>query len=103
MRFYEDVLGFVPITSPLERGGSGRLWWYRCGESELHLALVPDFTPHVRPHAAIRIRNLPAFRERLRRHGIETKLDYSYVGCWRIYLVDPWGNRLEFIEPLGLE
>ena len=36
----------------------------------------------------------------LKGHGIEPKLDYSYKGHWRIYVVDPWNNRLEFIEPL---
>ncbi len=99
-RYYEQVLGFVPVASPLESGGSGNLWWYQCGDSELHVALVPDFTPSVRPHVAIRIRNLPAFRERLKQHGIEPRVDYSYRGSWRIYVVDPWNNRLEFIEPL---
>ena len=99
-RFYEDVLGFVPVASPLESGGSGNLWWYECGASELHVACIPDYRAHVRPHAAIRITDLPAFRARLARHGIEPKLDYSYVGCWRIYVVDPWNNRLEFIAQL---
>lgn len=99
-RFYEDVLGFDPVESPLESAGSGNLWWYSCGASELHVSLVPDYRANVRPHVAISIRDLPAFRERLRGHGIETKLDFSYTGSWRIYIVDPWNNRLEFIEPL---
>lgn len=99
-RYYEEVLGFVPITSPLESSGSGNLWWYSCGDAELHVSLVPDYRAHVRPHAAIRVRDLPALRERLRGHGIETRLDFSYSGCWRIYVVDPWDNRLEFIAPL---
>ena len=99
-RFYEEVLGFVPLTSPLESSGSGNLWWYECGDAEFHVALVPDYQPHRRPHAAIRVRDLPALRARLAQHGIEPKLDYSYRGSWRIYVVDPWENRLEFIEPL---
>ena len=98
--FYEEVLGFKELDSPLESSGSGNLWWYACGDSEFHVALVDDHQPHVRPHAAIRIQNLPALRERLARHGIEPKLDYSYRGSWRIYVVDPWNNRIEFIEPL---
>ncbi|MGH2366828.1 MAG: VOC family protein [Chloroflexota bacterium] len=98
--FYEQVLGFVPLASPLETGGSGNLWWYECGESEFHISLAPDYHAHVRPHVAIRIKNLPAFRERLQRHGIETQLNFSYADAWRIYLVDPWNNRLEFIERL---
>ncbi|HEX2033975.1 MAG TPA: VOC family protein [Chloroflexota bacterium] len=99
-RFYEEVLGFVPLASPLESGGSGNLWWYECGSSELHIALVADYRPNVRPHVAIRVKDLPAYRERLRRHGIETRLNFGYAGSWRIYIVDPWNNRLEFIEPL---
>jgi catechol 2,3-dioxygenase-like lactoylglutathione lyase family enzyme len=99
-QFYEEVLGFVPVASPLESGGSGNLWWYECGASELHVALVPDYQANVRPHVAIRVTDLPALRERLRRHGIETTLNYSYRGHWRIYVVDPWHNRLEFIAQL---
>ncbi len=99
-RYYEDVLGFVPVASPLESAGSGNLWWYECGQSELHVSLVADYQANIRPHVAISIRELPAYRERLKRHGIEPKLDYSYKGHWRIYIVDPWNNRLEFIEPI---
>jgi catechol 2,3-dioxygenase-like lactoylglutathione lyase family enzyme len=99
-RFYEDVFGFVPLSSPLESSPSGNLWWYECGNAEFHIALLADFQAHVRPHAAISIRDLPAFRERLERHGIAPKLDYSYKGHWRIYVVDPWNNRLEFISQL---
>jgi hypothetical protein len=99
-RFYEDVLGFVPLSSPLESSGSGNLWWYECGNAEFHVSLVPDYQAHVRPHAAITIKDLPAFRDRLKKHGIEPRLDYSYRGSWRIYVVDPWNNRIEFIEKL---
>jgi catechol 2,3-dioxygenase-like lactoylglutathione lyase family enzyme len=99
-RFYEEVLGFKPLSSPLESSGDGSLWWYECGSSEFHVAMVAEHTPHWRPHAAIRVQNLPALRERLKRHGIEPKLDYSYKGHWRIYVLDPWNNRIEFIEPL---
>jgi len=99
-RYYEDVIGFVPLASPLESSGSGNLWWYACGASEFHVSLVPDYRANVRPHVAISVRDLPALCERLQRHGIETRLDYSYSGCWRIYVVDPWNNRLEFIAPL---
>ena len=100
-RYYEDVLGFVPVASPLESGGgSGNLWWYECGDAELHVSCVAEYRAHVRPHVAISVKDLPAYRERLARHGIETNLNYSYVGSWRIYVVDPWNNRLEFIEKL---
>jgi hypothetical protein len=99
-RYYEDVIGFVPLESPLESSGSGNLWWYACGASEFHVSLVPDYRAHVRPHVAVSVRDLPALRERLQRHGIETRLDFSYSGCWRIYVVDPWNNRLEFISQL---
>jgi hypothetical protein len=99
-RYYEDVFGFKPVASPLETSGSGNLWWYECGDAELHIALLADYQAHVRPHVAIRVRDLSAFRERLARHGIEPRVDYSYRGSWRIYVVDPWNNRLEFISQL---
>lgn len=98
--FYEEVIGFVPLASPLESSPSGNMWWYECGHSEFHVALLADYQAHQRPHAAFLISNLPALRARLKRHGIEPRLDYSYRDHWRIYVTDPWNNRTEYIEPL---
>lgn len=98
--FYEQIIGFVPLENPLESSASGNMWWYSCGRSEFHVALLADHDVHTRPHAAFLVSNLPALRARLRAHGIEPRLDYSYRGHWRIYVADPWNNRTEYIEPL---
>jgi catechol 2,3-dioxygenase-like lactoylglutathione lyase family enzyme len=99
-RFYEQVIGFVPLENPLESSPSGNLWWYACGRSEFHVALLAEHTAHPRPHAAFHVANLPALRARLRRHGIEPRLDFSYKGHWRVYVTDPWNNRTEYISQL---
>lgn len=99
-RYYEEVIGFVPIASPLESSGSGNLWWYECGSSEFHVSLVPEYQANVRPHVAFMVRDLLALRSRLAQHGIAPALDYTYRDHWRIYVVDPWNNRLEFISQL---
>lgn len=98
--FYEEIIGFVPLENPLESSPSGNMWWYACGRSEFHVALLADHTVHPRPHAAFLVSNLMALRARLKRHNIEPRLDYSYKGHWRIYVTDPWNNRTEYIEPL---
>ena len=98
--FYEQIIGFVPLENPLESSPSGNLWWYACGRSEFHIALLAEHTVHSRPHAAFHVTNLLALRNRLKRHGIEPRVDYSYKGHWRIYVTDPWNNRTEYIAQL---
>ena len=98
-RFYEEVLGFQPLKAPPELGGHGDLWWYECGAAQVHIVLEENFRPHQKAHPAIQVSGLEALRERLRQHGIETSLDYRYPGARRFFIRDPFGNRLEFIEP----
>ena len=43
---------------------------------------------------------LEALRERLHAGGYETVDDELIIGYNRFYVQDPFGNRIEFIEPI---
>jgi catechol 2,3-dioxygenase-like lactoylglutathione lyase family enzyme len=99
-RFYEDVLGFEPLSVAPEIGSGDRLWWYDCGAAQVHIALEPEFRAHHRAHPAILVQNLAALGEQLVQAGVETRWDDHYPGLRRFYIRDPFGNRLEFAEPI---
>lgn len=99
--FYEQVLGFEPLAVAPEIGGGENLWWYDCGAAQVHVALEPGFRAHQRAHPALLVDNLVALGERLTANGVELRWDDHYPGLRRFYIRDPFGNRLEFAEPIG--
>jgi len=100
-RYYEEDLGFQPLTVAPEIGGGTSLWWYDCGASQLHVALEKDFRAIQRAHPAILVDNIAALGAKLERLGHEVRWDDHYPGLRRFYTRDPFGNRLEFAEPLA--
>lgn len=100
-RFYEEVLGFEPLKVAPEIGGGDDLWWYDCGDAQLHVAVEPGFRPHQRAHPALLVQNLDALGARLEAAGVEIRWNGHYPGLRRFYMRDPFGNRFEFAEPIG--
>ena len=98
--FYEEILGFKPLSVAPEIGGGDNLWWYDCGAAQLHLAVEAGYQAHPRPHPAILVANLDALAGVLSAHGVAVRWDDHYPGLRRFYMRDPFGNRLEFAEPL---
>lgn len=97
--FYGGVLGLPEIPKPAglrERGGV----WFRCGAQELHVGVEPEFRPARKAHPAFLVRDLDGLRERLTRWGAAVSDDVPLPGFRRFHAVDPFGNRLEFLEPV---
>jgi len=97
--FYADVLGMTEISKPPElaaRGGA----WFRSGNAELHLGVDEPFRPATKPHPAFVVTDLDALCARLREVGIDAVPDELLQGHRRVYVSDPFGNRLEFVEPV---
>ena len=96
--FYGGVLGMTEAEKPpglAARGGA----WFRAGGVELHLGVDPDFRPATKAHPALLIDDLDAVAARLSAAGQDATWDGEFPGHRRIYAVDPFGNRLEFLEP----
>jgi hypothetical protein len=79
------------------RGGC----WFGAGAVELHLGVEDGFAPARKAHPGILVTGLDALAARLREAGIDTAADSDLPGYSRFYVSDPFGNRLEFLEPLA--
>ena len=97
--FYGEALGLEEIPKPAHLAVRGGLW-FRAGEHEVHLGIEFDHRALARAHPAFRVEDLDALRQRLRDHGVEPYDDLPLPGHRRFYAKDPFGNRLEFLEPV---
>ena len=61
----------------------------------------PHFRPAGKAHPGILVADLDSVAERLELHGVEVKWDEDFPGMRRFYAADPFGNRLELLEPLS--
>jgi catechol 2,3-dioxygenase-like lactoylglutathione lyase family enzyme len=96
--FYGQILGLEEIPKPANLARRGGIW-FRCGALELHVGIEADFRPSRKAHPAFLVVDLDDVRERLRTHEFETWEDEPLSGYRRFYASDPFGNRLEFLEP----
>lgn len=96
--FYQDVLGLERIEKPEQLAPRGGVW-FRSGDLELHLGVEEGFRPAVKAHPAFLVSDLDAVRERLEEGGYKVVDTVQLEGFKRFYARDPFGNRLEMIEP----
>ena len=96
--FYEDVLGIPEVPKPpnlAKRGGC----WFGHGALKVHLGVENDFRPARKAHPAFLVENLSALKTRIEAAGYTCKTDEPLEGYDRIYVEDPFGNRIELMEP----
>jgi catechol 2,3-dioxygenase-like lactoylglutathione lyase family enzyme len=97
--FYVGLLGLAEVPKPPELAKRGGAWFER-GPVRLHLGVEADFRPACKAHPALLVRDLPALAARLRVAGVEVVED-ALEGHDRVYVADPFGNRIELMEPRG--
>lgn len=96
--FYAGILGIPEVAKPPKlaaRGGA----WFECGGLKIHLGVDADFRPARKAHPGLLVTGLAALVERLKAHGARVVDDEPLEGYVRIYVDDPFGNRLELLEP----
>ena len=92
--FYGGMLGLEEISKPVALRARGGVW-FRAGAQELHLGVEDPFAPARKAHPGLVARDLADLRERLRGADIEFADDSAIEGVDRLFLHDPFGNRLE--------
>jgi catechol 2,3-dioxygenase-like lactoylglutathione lyase family enzyme len=96
--FYEGVLGLEQVQKPSELSPRGGVW-FRSGDLEVHLGVEDGFRPAVKAHPAFLVDDLERIRARVEMSGYKAIDTVQLVGYRRVYVRDPFGNRLELIEP----
>lgn len=96
--FYGELLGLEELPKPETLAGRGGAW-FRCGQQELHLGVEDDVAAS-RRHPALLSDDLDGLRRRLEGAAVPTQDDRPIPGYRRFYARDPFGNRLEFLQPL---
>jgi catechol 2,3-dioxygenase-like lactoylglutathione lyase family enzyme len=97
-RFYGGVLGFVPVPKPPALAGRGGRW-FQSGSAHVHLGVEDDFRPARKAHPAFVVQDLDALQRVLRLAGVVIEAGEQLPGSRRCYVADPFGNRIELIEP----
>jgi catechol 2,3-dioxygenase-like lactoylglutathione lyase family enzyme len=96
--FYFGVLGIPEVPKPPElakRGGA----WFENESLKVHLGVEKDFHPALKAHPALIVEDLKSLAEALRAKGYTVVDDEPLEGYSRIYVSDPFGNRIELMEP----
>jgi catechol 2,3-dioxygenase-like lactoylglutathione lyase family enzyme len=96
--FYSGLLGIPETPKPPELAGRGGAW-FENGAIKIHLGVEADFRPARKAHPALLVRDLRALVDRLREARVDV-VDDPLEGCYRVYVADPFGNRIELMEPV---
>ena len=96
--FYEGVLGIPHVAKPdhlAARGGC----WFENGELKVHLGVDTDFRPATKAHPAFIVDDVRSIATAVTAAGLRVNDDEPLDGFERVYVSDPFGNRLELMQP----
>ncbi|HVB42194.1 MAG TPA: VOC family protein [Streptosporangiaceae bacterium] len=96
--FWGEVLGMTELTKPPELAARGGCW-FSGGGLEIHLGVEAEFSPARKAHPGISVTGLRDLAARLEAAGTSVTWDAEMEGYDRFYAHDPFGNRLEFLQP----
>lgn len=99
VRFYEQLLGIPHVPKPPHlavRGGC----WFESDTVKIHLGVDPQFRPARKAHPALLVVDLAELLRVLSDGGVSINTDEPLEGYDRAYVDDPFGNRIELMEPL---
>lgn len=96
-KFYQGILGIPEAAKPPElavRGGC----WFEDGELKVHLGVEKNFAPARKAHPAFLVDDLAGLTAALTNAGYAIAHDKPLEGYDRIFVDDPFGNRIELME-----
>ena len=96
--FYCDLLGIPEVPKPAHLARRGGVW-FEGGALKIHLGVEQEFAPARKAHPAFLIEGLTDLVMQLAEAGFQAAKDEPLEGYERVYVSDPFGNRVELIEP----
>ena len=94
--FYSSLLGLPEVPKPEDLAKRGGVW-FASSQVKIHLGVDREFRPARKAHPALLVRDLGLLVDRLRAAGVAVD-DEPLSGWERVYVTDPFGNRLELME-----
>jgi catechol 2,3-dioxygenase-like lactoylglutathione lyase family enzyme len=95
--FYRNLLGIPEVGKPANLAQRGGCWFER-GALKVHLGVEKDFRPALKAHPAFLVAGLAALVLKLGGAGYRVVSDEPLEGYERVYVSDPFGNRIELME-----
>ena len=96
--FFGAFLGLPELPKPPVLARRGGVWFALPDGRQLHIGVTQDFVPTEKGHVALRCTDLDALMERAATHHIQLSPDTELAPLRRVFLRDPWCNRLEILE-----
>lgn len=96
--FYGKLLGLSEVAKPAGLAVRGGVWF----ENEtvrVHLGVEKNFQPARKAHPAFQVSGLVGLRSILSVAKVDITPDSTLPGFHRFFANDPFGNRIEFLEP----
>jgi catechol 2,3-dioxygenase-like lactoylglutathione lyase family enzyme len=97
--FYEGLLDIPEVRKPENLAKRGGCWFER-GKLKIHLGVEEEFRPARKAHPALLVEDLASLAEKLARAGHPPRKEEPLAGYNRLYVDDPFGNRIELMEPV---
>jgi catechol 2,3-dioxygenase-like lactoylglutathione lyase family enzyme len=94
--FYEAILGVPETVKPANLAKRGGCWFER-GDLKIHLGVEAEFRPARKAHPALLVNDLRMLTDMLNAAGYTVR-DEPLEGYLRVYVDDPFGNRIELME-----
>ncbi|MEM7666323.1 MAG: VOC family protein [Pseudomonadota bacterium] len=94
--FFVGLLGMREVPKPANLSPSG--CWFENGSVSLHIGVDPNFRPATKAHPAFLVDDLARLRAKLETTGLAIRDDKPVEGYERFFSVDPFGNRIEFMQ-----
>ena len=97
--FYDGVLGITRVPKPAHLAARGGCW-FESGDLKVHLGVDADFRPATKAHPAFIVDDVMALARAIAAAGHEVVDDEPLEGYRRVYVHDPFGNRIELMQLL---
>ena len=98
-KFYSNILGLTEIEKPESLKPNGGLW-YQFADIQLHIGTEEHIGKSKR-HPAFEIKNADEVKQYLISKGVRVKEETEVPNQKRFSLLDPFDNRIEFLEILA--
>lgn len=99
--FYCGLMGLAEVEKPASLSGRGG-FWLTVGDQQVHVGVEEGVDrARTKAHLAYQVDDVAAWRAHLTQRGVTLHEQPPIPGYERFEIRDPFGNRIEFVQPLS--